>query len=410
MPIQTTANGGPGDISPDVQGGGMKFTQKKNIILKEENLSFIIKGDTVDITAAYTLFNKGGADKTAYIFPIHFYVNEHGCEPNCDFKADNFRITDGNKLLPIKNERTTKIVNQVIEDEYIVQKVTREYITEINFAKGETKKLTVRYSVNAGFYDWMISGQPLVIFGDRHFSYDVAPAGYWGNGRAGKLNITFDYRDIVMKGGSPIRLSLPYGKETEKGLLKLQLENTELKKLGQLEFKYEYEAYLLSKHIRASKIPISQFKSAIASTELGKEYEITNMFDGKLNTAWVEGAKGTGIGETITLELKPGTYVDGVRIINGYMKSKESYENNARIKTIRLSYLMGNSEWITEDVDLADLPFDSKKAADQNSIYLLSQQIGQIGQEVSKIKLTILSTYPGKKFADTCVSELIVLK
>lgn len=92
------------------------------------------------------------------------------------------------------------------------------------------------------------------------------------------------------------------------------------------------------------------------------------------------------------------------------MKSKESYENNARIKTIRLSYLMRNSEWITEDVDLADLPFDSKKAADQNSIYLLSQQIGQIGQEVSKIKLTILSTYPGKKFADTCVSELIVLK
>uniref|UniRef100_UPI003F67AB76 NADase-type glycan-binding domain-containing protein n=1 Tax=Paenibacillus sp. IHBB 3054 TaxID=3425689 RepID=UPI003F67AB76 len=166
-------------------------------------------------------------------------------------------------------------------------------------------------------------------------------------------------------------------------------------------------------YITASKIPISQFKSVIASTELGKEYTITNMFDGKLNTAWVEGAKGTGIGETLTLELKPGTYVDGVRIINGYMKSKESYENNARIKTIRLSYLVrtnNKSEWITEDVDLADLPFDSKKVADQNSIYLLSQQIGQIDQEVSKIKLTILSTYPGKKFVDTCVSELIVLK
>ncbi|QMV42781.1 NADase-type glycan-binding domain-containing protein [Cohnella cholangitidis] len=408
-----SANGGPADTVPYVTGGGIHFIQKKNVTLKREDLSFVIVGDRVRINVAYTLANRGKADKVRFAFPVDYYEQEYGCAPNCDFKASDFRIVDGSQPLKVTDELIKMPVNRIIDDTYIVQKASRVYRTAISFAKNETKIIKVGYTVNAGYVDWMNPYSLIDRVGEREFNYDLAPAGYWGNGKVDKLNITFDYRDIVKKGGSLRKLTLPYGQASPEGIFKVELKQADLKSLGDLKFKYEYEDYLKSKQIASSRISPKLVSGIKASSELGSRYGASRLLDGSLSTTWAEGSKGQGIGETVTIELKKNTSLAELRVMNGYMKSKETYGNNARAKEILVESLIRYSanedyQWVSDTKYLEDKPYDAKAVADGN-LYSLSDQLAYYEGEVKTIKLTIRDTYPGTKYEDTCLSELLLL-
>ncbi|WP_239616271.1 discoidin domain-containing protein [Cohnella mopanensis] len=407
------ANGGPSDTVPNVTGGGIHFVQKKNVTLTAEDLSFVIVGDRVQINVAYTLTNHGKADQVAFAFPVDYYEQEYGCEPNCDYKASGFRILDGNQSLNVTNELITASINKIIDDEYIVQKASRVYKTNISFAKNETKVIKVSYAVNAGYVNWMDPYSVLDQIGERKFSYDLTPAGYWGDGKVDKLNITFDYRDIVKKGGSLRKLTLPYGQALPEGIFKVELKQADLKSLGEIKFQYEYEDYLKSKKISSNRISSKLVSSIKASSELGKSYDASKLLDRSLSTAWAEGAKGLGIGQKITIELKKNTSLSELRLMNGYLKSKETYRNNARVKSMRVESLIRYSpdkdyQWITREVYFEDKPFNAKAVADGN-LYLLSDKLDYYEGEVKTIKLTLLDAYPGTKYEDTCLTELLLL-
>ena len=59
------------------------------------------------------------------------------------------------------------------------------------------------------------------------------------------------------------------------------------------------------------------------------KYHRNNVTDHSMLTAWVEGASGNGIGESITLNLDGEQLVHGFRIASGYMKSNTTYNENA---------------------------------------------------------------------------------
>jgi len=125
--------------------------------------------------------------------------------------------------------------------------------------------------------------------------------------------------------------------------------------------------------------------SSVLASQSGNTYGPENLADGDRRTAWCEGVKGNGIGESITIRIDEGPSFRRLVVSNGYGKSPRVYANNGRIKTVK----------ITSDTGIQT----TANLIDQNGelpVYLP-------GLARRWVRLTILDVYPGERFADTCL-------
>jgi len=117
--------------------------------------------------------------------------------------------------------------------------------------------------------------------------------------------------------------------------------------------------------------------------------------DGDIGTAWVEGVEGDGVGESLTLELGIPTEVWSVALLPGYCASPELWRANGRPREVRLVLSDGTClEWELEDDPYPKVIYLGLPFAETHM--------------VSWLRLTILSVYPGERWADTAVSELTI--
>ena len=136
-----------------------------------------------------------------------------------------------------------------------------------------------------------------------------------------------------------------------------------------------------------------EFTWVSASSEL-KTYEANLTIDGKLETAWLEGVKGNGIGEWIMYSAESDQTVSSITIYNGYLKNDKVYINNGRIKKLSLEFSDG--EIITKDISKTNYS-EAKKG------YVITFDTPKI---TSSIKLTILDAYQGAYYTDTGISGI----
>jgi hypothetical protein len=137
--------------------------------------------------------------------------------------------------------------------------------------------------------------------------------------------------------------------------------------------------------------------SILASSELqpnGKlDYKPDNCHDFSLRTAWVEGASGNGIGQSLTYRFrKLGPPVTDVLIYNGYMKSEQAWKDNARVKQLKLY--------------INNKPYAILNLKDTTAL-----QIFKIGTHQGKkgdlfLKFEIVEVYKGNKYEDVAISEI----
>jgi hypothetical protein len=131
--------------------------------------------------------------------------------------------------------------------------------------------------------------------------------------------------------------------------------------------------------------------SSVLAPQAGNTYGPEHLagWDTDKSGAWCEGARGPGIGETITIRIEGGPDFRRLLVGNGYNKSPASYDNNGRVNTLEITTDTG----IRTRVDLADLnevtPVDLPGAAH------------------GWVRAKILDVYPGAKFSDTCLSFLM---
>lgn len=134
-----------------------------------------------------------------------------------------------------------------------------------------------------------------------------------------------------------------------------------------------------------------------ASKELRYDAQLLAIDDSESDSsAWVEGVKGDGIGESVTLTLPKPAKLNRVGLVNGYAKSDDIYEKNNRISKLDVSLDGGApfqvsvpDERLTSEMFYFDLPESSKP--------------------VSTVKLTIAGVYKGTKYDDTCLSEVVLV-
>lgn len=104
---------------------------------------------------------------------------------------------------------------------------------------------------------------------------------------------------------------------------------------------------------------------------------------------WVEGVKGNGINETISIEFNNPVY--SFSILNGYadVQNMKLFKENSRVKKLKVEDLSNNLEYT--------MNFEDKVYFN----YL------ELSKPSNSIKLTILEVYEGTKYQDTCISALI---
>lgn len=170
----------------------------------------------------------------------------------------------------------------------------------------------------------------------------------------------------------------------------------------QIQIWEQFEEYIKNDHFDISKVGCSWYcrgkmESIMASSALKQykdnSYVAMNIHDFSLRSAWVEGVAGDGIGESVTFTFEANSPpITTVEIHNGYMKSDKLWQENSRVKELKL-YVNGE---FYATLMLKDI---------QN------KQIFDIGRIESKntelvFKFEIISVYKGEKYEDTCISEI----
>lgn len=136
---------------------------------------------------------------------------------------------------------------------------------------------------------------------------------------------------------------------------------------------------------------ISEVSATSALSEYGGTHDPGYIIDDKLETGWVEGVTGQGINESITLTLCQESTVKGFFINAGYHKSDSLYEKNSRPQQIRVIFSDGTEETFS-----------------LNDIKEQQQCTFSVPRKTSSISIMIEAVYPGSKYEDTVISEIVL--
>ena len=162
------------------------------------------------------------------------------------------------------------------------------------------------------------------------------------------------------------------------------------------EFDYETDVNLA----------LSAEASSTLKPQEEKTYRASNLIDGNLNTCWVEGASGTGIGETITLYLGKKQTVYGLTILNGYLESKYLYGINGKVTQVSVSATDGTrikADLMVPEFEEVKESFNTYEMCDLENWINFDEPV-----YTDTITVTIEGAEAGSKYEDTCISEIKV--
>ena len=133
----------------------------------------------------------------------------------------------------------------------------------------------------------------------------------------------------------------------------------------------------------------------VASSALRLQYAAANLEDLSLEHAWVEGAAGDGIGESVTYYFKHDSpRLNKIKVYNGYVKTAALWRANNRVKNLQL-WVNGRPYAV---LDLADSP-----ALQTFNVPLLGHRADR--QDLL-LRFEIIGVYPGTKHHDTALTEI----
>lgn len=113
------------------------------------------------------------------------------------------------------------------------------------------------------------------------------------------------------------------------------------------------------------------------------------LYDNK-TPPWVEGVEGYGIGEYLEIEFKYAS--DEMQILNGFVDFSRMhlYKDNSRVKRILIE---SEEPAFSKEYELEDV---------------VRYNVLTLPSKTTKIRMTILDVYPGRKWQDTCISSILV--
>ena len=408
-----------------------------DVFLISEKLFIRPVSNRCEVTVKYTLHNTSENDyiDLDYAFPVDRIdtFDRYGGEP-----AQNIEFYLNGKQLSSTHSSDTLFIDHNLESKYDMDNLDyllsgvrssmyrRWYYTKITLPKNSFVNLEVRYSV--GTLNRCDGDSPLLLDYDfygcsGHFLfYDFSPASAWGDGIIRDFYVEIDGTDLDLIGESYRKIFQEKysGREEMFNVGGLDFEtignkrfyrarNFDLKKAKPLFLSYNTSKKSSLDIIAQRRIPNDRYTFIVSDEQ--EKYPAKYLTDMNLETAWVSGKnKGTQI-EFIFNE--PIEHVSGFSLLNGYHKNAETYSQNNRIKKIKVEVKhTGDDDWQVMDwlEEFEDKPYYTVYFSDIFYHAELIDFLDVINERktIDRVRITIEDIYPGTKYDDTCISEVIL--
>jgi hypothetical protein len=119
-------------------------------------------------------------------------------------------------------------------------------------------------------------------------------------------------------------------------------------------------------------------------------YRAASMLDGDRTTAWNSGGDklDSNVGVRLTFTFDRPVRLARINLINGYVRTKVLFDGNERVARFTVGTGSGEVAWDLKD---SDQP----------------QSLDLDGQPTDTVTLTVDGVYPGNKYKDVCVTEIV---
>jgi len=436
--IGLMANGGGVDIiSAAARSSDPVFRDIKDITLLSEKLYIKLTPEWSNITVKYVLWNNSDRDylDIDYAFPIDYASSDNPrSTKEGGVSIDNICFVQDGQSLSFDHSEDKFFEDKSLKEDMLIPSdfslFRRWYYTKVSVKKHSFVSLEVRYSLkNFHFCD---SYSPLCIENNactqRRLLYDLSPASHWGDGIIRDFYVEIDADDLYLSGdiapkswikGRKSEMYDPFRVEVrgldftrKENRFVYRARNYDLSKTNALRIDYNTLSISSIDLILGHRMPDNLY-TVKASSEQAK-YPLSNLMDMNLETAWVPVR---GVGEWIEFTFKKPVHdLAGYAMLNGYWKNKDTYYQNNRIKKLKVEIKYPGKDW--EDIedwqDEYEDNFSEEPVYFENMFhhtpyvdfcYSLNKNL-----PVEKVRFTILELYPGTKYDDTCISEIMLFK
>jgi len=477
FPFRITANGDPTDeLSALNRSANPTPRNITDIHIIREELR-IKPGIYSSISVKYILWNASDKDYTDidYGFPVDYqgtgdkYINSPLIGENYsdarftmgwhDNYIRNVSFFANGQLLPYEASPETILEKPVIKQEEDLIRTfgkwseaendfyndlasigRRWFYTRFSIPAGSTLTLEVNYTLRNSHYKAGFSKTIQISDGTREgcsLHYDLAPAVYWGNGKARDFTVEIDISDISIAEWGKNTPDDYYLKSGIYGLPFIQEGNKLLFSTRNFDFKDADPIFMTYRPNPTPELSeilshrISNERYTITVSDALSNHPATLLADMDLETAWAAktkpGRKGMEniTGDTITIKFHKPTKLGAIILLGGYHKNKDTYFRNNRPKWIwAILHGMGKkyvdgigwTELIEKEIDIHDMRILDKNDETYKTVYFdnltehsMIYERGPGSEEVTKIEFWIREWYPGTHHDDICVSEIILL-
>ncbi|MCR5550710.1 MAG: hypothetical protein K6F40_07235 [Bacteroidales bacterium] len=330
----------------------------------------------------------------------------------------------------------------------------RWFYTYLDIPAGQLVMLEVHYKVEHFYQEGLYNHSEYFenyeenYYCDGSFSYDFAPAAYWGNGKAQRfiaelnashikiLSDEYYFRGLDRKHSGIQGLNM---KKVTKDLWRY--EATDFDFASAKPFAVDFESRQVTQPVaKILNNRISPKRYTVTVSGVDPKYPAKNLSDGDLSTTMVLRPDSAGK-YYITIQLKDTNIIpEGVILYNGYCKNRELWHNNSRIGTLLVTedvtvpeFNLYYKKWFPKDNTYA-LYYDFRKSAGidkkeyaplkvpgeplafdwQNltdNAVVIKTGYGDYWEryEGYRLHFAIDKIVPGAKYEDLCVSEIILV-
>lgn len=429
--------GGTYAISATMRSSDPIFREIKDITLLSEKLYIKLNSDRADVTVKYILVNNSDTDykNIDYAFPIDYVsMDPPYTDRWSDTSLKNLNFLLNGESLPYKfSEEKIQSKESIIENthtSYTNNFIRRWFYTKLNIEKNSFVNLEVTYSVQSlalGDGDDPTELWYLTSSFPHHFRYDFSPAQYWGDGIIRDFYVQIDNSALNLAGDlTNINADYEYafkvtGLEFQKtgNIYEYRIRNFKLKDADPIQITYLTPQFTSNDIIISHAVTSNMYTVKVSSEN--KQYPASNLSDSNLETAWVPNNR---VNDWIEFTFKkPFDNFAGIIILNGFLKSEKAFYENNRIKSISVDMKQVGKDWVSipywgegllcplEDFKYKQIYFENLFNLEQYNAFNF-YDIQEIDPDlaIEKIRINIKEVYPGTKYDDTCISEILFLK
>lgn len=405
------SNGVVFDAISDARIGDMRpLKAARTATLVAETLHVVLEGDSARIHARYHLRNNGDTLRGTYGAPIDYAPSEFGNEAEAGRDGFDRRLYSRATLgVDGRPPRTMDRGNPIPLEGDPEGRHRRWFALPLVLPPGE-HVLDLRATTTASFADSDIKGISLLrTFSDRVVSWDLAPAGLWGNGKVESFVLRLD-ASALERDSIRVASSWPDGVREGKELVHRR-RNLDLARAPALSWTWAPGPGRVERLLQPSIWRAPRWR---ASSDLAG-YGIANLVDGDWSTAWV--APRGGKGAWLEADIPRGVEIAALLISPGYTKSARLWTENDRIASVSVSFpgreVQRYTGWERLDDRTGD-PLAPESLPDRLGRMLFVNPGGECsldgGRRGGTLRIEINSTIPGTRSRDVPVSEIVLLK